>query len=151
MSACRRFVFLLCFAFWQGGFTFYGGAVLGSEREQGFITQAVTNYLNCAGAVCVVVWGITLWRDRPRSSWTAIASWSLWFLLVLALGVLAGVHVYMDRLLDFAHREISDIDRFNWLHGAYIATSTVQWIAGLILLWLTLQTWRGDDQVQTRT
>lgn len=58
---------------WQGGFMFYGGvvvptgaAVLGSEVEQGFITQSVTNYLNLAGGVCAVLWGLTLWLDaRP--------------------------------------------------------------------------------------
>jgi hypothetical protein len=50
----RRLLVLVALMFWQGGFTFYGGVVvpvggpvLGSEREQGFITRMVTYYLNC--------------------------------------------------------------------------------------------------------
>src|SRR5580704_17366571 len=97
MILFRRFILLLCIAFWQGGFMFYGGvvvpvgaAVLGSEVDQGFITQAVTNYLNGAGAVCVGVWGILLWLDGPRS-WLGRACWALWSGLVVTLGVLIGL------------------------------------------------------------
>src|SRR5580700_10244682 len=100
MTLVRRFLLLVSIAFWQGGFMFYGGvvvpvgaAVLGSEVEQGFITQAVTNYLNGAGAVCVTVWGIMLWLDAPRSSWLGRTSWALWSGLVVTLGLLIGLHV----------------------------------------------------------
>ena len=41
-----------------------GGRILGSETEQGFITQAVTNYLNLAGAVCLAMWLEHLWNER---------------------------------------------------------------------------------------
>src|ERR1700746_354095 len=64
MTVVRRWLLLWALMFWQGGFTFYGGvvvpvgsAVLGSEREQGFITRKVTNYLNLAGAVALAIWG----------------------------------------------------------------------------------------------
>ena len=47
----RRLLLLIGLMFWQGGFLFYaavvvpvGTRVLGSETEQGFITQSVTNY-----------------------------------------------------------------------------------------------------------
>jgi hypothetical protein len=148
MTLFRRFVLLLCIAFWQGGFMFYGGvvvpvgaSVLGSETEQGFITQAVTNYLNCAGAVCVTVWGIMLWLDAPRSSWLGRNGWALWSGLVVTLGLLIGLHVLMDRLLDIPGHNFLDEEKFLRLHGVYIATSTAQWLMCLALLALTLRTW----------
>ena len=56
MRLLRQFVLLVSLMFWQGGFMFYGGVVveiggrlLGSETQQGFITQSATNYLNLAG------------------------------------------------------------------------------------------------------
>ena|SRR5580704_9625608 len=153
MILFRRFVLLLCIAFWQGGFMFYGGvvvpvgaSVLGSEVEQGFITQAVTNYLNCAGAICVVVWGIMLWLDPPWSSWLGRTSWTLWSGLVVTLGLLIGLHVLMDRLLDIPGHNFLDEEKFLRLHGAYIATSTAQWLMSLALLALTLRTWRREPE-----
>ena len=71
IQVIRRMLLLVSLMFWQGGFMFYGGVVvpvgariLGSEREQGFITQSVTNYLNLAGAVCLILFLEQLWHDR---------------------------------------------------------------------------------------
>src|SRR5437660_1623910 len=76
----RRFLVLAALMFWQGGFTFYAGVVvpvgrevLGSDRDQGFITRQVTEYLNLAGgiAVAVLAWDVMAAADpsRPRR-WT---------------------------------------------------------------------------------
>jgi|SRR5580704_2139923 hypothetical protein len=153
MTLCRRFALILSIAVWQGGFMFYGGvvvpvgaAVLGSETEQGFITQAVTNYLNGVGAICVVVWGIMLWLESPRASWLRRMCWALWSGLAVTLGVLIGLHVLMDRSLDIPGHNFLDEEKFLRLHGAYIATSTVQWLMSLALLALTLSTWRRGPE-----
>jgi hypothetical protein len=152
MALCRRFLLILSLLFWQGGFMFYGGVVvpvggriLGSETEQGFITQSVTNYLNLAGAVCLLTWGLVLWIDRPHAPRLRVASWTLWVGLVSGLAVLALVHLRMERLLDFESRSVLEQDHFGWLHGAYIATSSAQWLASLILLGLTLRSWQIAD------
>jgi hypothetical protein len=62
MTILRPLILLIALMFWQGGFMFYGSVVitvgaevLGSEMDQGFVTQAVTNYLNIAGAVCLMI------------------------------------------------------------------------------------------------
>jgi hypothetical protein len=158
MILLRRFVLILCIAFWQGGFMFYGGvvvpvgaSVLGSETEQGFITQAVTNYLNVAGAVCVIVWGVALRFDGPPASRTARAGWSLWSLIVVALGIQIGLHIVMDRWLDTASRTIIDERKFIQFHEAYITTSTVQWLLCLALLGLTLVAWRNEAEGKSRS
>ena len=66
----RRYAVLLIFAVWMGGFTFYtliviptGGKVLGSERDVGFITQQVTNWLNWIGLLALLVLG---WNARAE-------------------------------------------------------------------------------------
>ena len=93
----RRMLLLVSLMFWQGGFMFYGsvvvpvgGRILGSETEQGFITQSVTNYLNLAGAVCLIVCLEHLWHDRRHG--VSRLEWSIWSLTVVSVIVLAGVH-----------------------------------------------------------
>jgi hypothetical protein len=153
MTLFRRFVLLLCLAFWQGGFMFYGGvvvtvgaSVLGSETEQGFITQSVTNYLNVAGAVCVTVWGVALACDTRLSSGLGRLCWGFWAGIAIGLGVLIGLHLVMDRGLDSAGHTILDEQSFLQLHEAYITTSTIQWLLCVALLGLTLAAWRSSDR-----
>jgi hypothetical protein len=58
----RRLLVLAALLFWHGGFTFHaavvfpvGQEVLGSHRVQGFFTGRVTNDLNLAGTVVLLV------------------------------------------------------------------------------------------------
>ncbi|HWF18058.1 MAG TPA: hypothetical protein VG754_02270 [Verrucomicrobiae bacterium] len=67
----RRYLILLTIAFWMGGFTFYtgvviptGNEVMGGERDVGFITQQVTNWLNTIGVLSLVVLGCNAWFER---------------------------------------------------------------------------------------
>jgi hypothetical protein len=152
-ALCRRFILLVAIAFWQGGFMFYGGVVvpvggklLGSEVDQGFITQTVTNYLNLAGGLCLLVWGGTLWFDtRHVPKWRWVCS-VLWCSLVLGLAVLVALHVRMDRLLDVNTRSILDEQQFRLLHRAYLVTSTAQWLGSLAVLGLMLKLWQTADR-----
>jgi hypothetical protein len=154
MKLWRRFTLLLCFAVWQGGFMFYGGVVvpvggrvLGSETDQGFITQVVTNYLNAAGAVCLIMWCAVLWFDnRLQCRWPCRA-----LLCCIASGLiaLAALHRFMDRLLDAASHSISDETMFHNLHRMYLATSTAQWFACLLLLCMTLKLWQAADRAES--
>src|SRR5262245_13630283 len=107
MTVVRRWLLLWALMFWQGGFTFYGGVVvpvgsdvLGSEREQGFITRKVTNYLNLAGAVALAVWGWDLSAIRGASPGGRRLRWAIWAGLVLSLVVLVWLHPRLDELLD---------------------------------------------------
>ena len=149
-TTIRRMLLLVTLMFWQGGFMFYGGVVvpvgaeiLGSDIKQGFVTQAVTNYLNVAGAVCLVVWLEYLWHYRRCG--ISMAEWCVWSLLAISLVGLAGVHFQMDRILIAETTTVSEPKQFHLLHKMYIGTSSLQWLASLFLLFLTLRSWNRQD------
>jgi len=132
--------------FWQGGFMFYGSVVvpvgsdiLGSHREQGFITRAVTNYLNVGGAVCLVVWAWDLSVGRGSFPGRDKLCWGLWTLLVLTLGVQVWLHRGLDELLDPVSFGISDRHRFRSLHQWYLIVSTLQWAGAVALTAVSLR------------
>jgi hypothetical protein len=138
--------------FWQGGFTFYGGVVvpvgsdvLGSEREQGFITRKVTNYLNLAGAVALAVWRWDLSAMRGTSPGGRRLRWAIWAGLVLSLILLVWLHPRLDELLKPEDVMVLDRNRFRSLHERYLIVSTVQWAGCLLLTALTIRAWRDED------
>jgi hypothetical protein len=146
-------ILLVSLMFWQGGFMFYGGVVvpvgttiLGSETEQGFITQAVTNYLNGAGAVCLILWLEHLWRERRSGVFQV--EWYVWGFATLSLGVLVGIHFRMDRLLNAELRSVRDHAAFSRYHKLYVGMSTLQWVASLVMMLLTLSRWSRERPVK---
>jgi len=99
-----RFCLILVFAVWQGGFIFYGGVVipigtrvLGSDLQQGFVTQSVSHVLNWIGVVCLLVWAACIVVDsktlRPADKISVLhryIRWLPWLAWIgLALGMLA--------------------------------------------------------------
>jgi hypothetical protein len=154
ISMVRRMILLVSLMFWQGGFMFYGGVVvpvgtkvLGSQAEQGFVTQTVTNYLNGAGAVCLILWVEHLWHERRSGVFPL--EWYVWGFATLSLGVLAAAHFQMDRLLNVEMRSVRDHAAFGWYHKLYIWTSTLQWVACLVMLFLTLARWSRERPVKS--
>ena len=150
ISTIRRMVLLVSLMFWQGGFMFYGGVVvpvgaqvLGSETQQGFITQSVTKYLNLIGTVCLVVWLEHLWHSR-RSGVSA-AEWGIWCFAAITLIGLTVIHFQMDRILVAETTSVSDPKQFDLLHKMYIGTSSLQWLASLGMLFLALRRWSRQD------
>src|SRR5258708_40039244 len=78
----RRYTVLLAFALWMGGFTFYstiviptGAKVLGGEREVGFITQQVTNWLNGLGVLTlsILAWNAFAEGNGVPRRWLTLA------------------------------------------------------------------------------
>lgn len=146
------FVLLVTILFWQGGFMFYGGVVvpvgstvLGSDTQQGFITQAVTNYLNLAGFVCLTAWAVSLWRERTQG--VTKLEWVLLCFNTLLLISLVLIHREMDLRLDTQTTSVTDPIRFGWGHKAYIGTSSLQWLTSLLMLHLLMLRWgRSDDR-----
>jgi hypothetical protein len=151
MATCRRFFVLAALAFWQGGFTFYsavvvpaGERVLGSSREQGFVTRRVTNYLNAAGAVALP---LCLWDARigGRKTLGSRLRWAAWGGMTVTLAVQIGLHVALDRLLEPDEMRVVDEQAFRAVHQWYLIASTAQWVCCLAFLILSLGAWRKED------
>ena len=146
LVAVRRFLFIAAVAFWLGGFTFYsavvihtGIRVLGSHLRQGLVTQRVTDWLNLAGAIALLVllWNMAaIWRARGRLLRFLLCI--TWLVMAVILVELVLLHPLLDRLLDTTHRQILDSEKFDRLHHIYLMSSIVQWVAGLIHIWSTV-------------
>jgi hypothetical protein len=139
MTFLRRFLVLIAFAFWQGGFTFYASVVvhigLHVDRQvQSEITKYVSIYLNIIGAIALTVLAWDLLPVDP-SAWRRGIRLVMWSVMLLMLGALIGVHVQLMR--EFSKP----------IHDLYLWASTVQWGAGLVYLALTVLAWRAQDRL----
>lgn len=149
MSDIRRFICLLTFAIWFGGFTFYiavvvptGTEVLGSARTQGFVTQQVTHWLNglTAIAAALMIWEAVSGfpKSRPKTRIFAIGT----VVSIAALMcVLIYVHGILDGFLDFEKRSVREKQTFYQWHRVYLWTSTIQWVLGIVYAWLLVRSW----------
>lgn len=149
----RRFLVLAALMFWQGGFTFYaavvvpiGQEVLGSHQSQGFITRQVTDYLNLAGAICLLplAWDTAI--STPSSIRRHWLRWLSWVGMAVILGLLVGLHGQLDTLLDPDAYAILDRPTFRSGHRLYLWLSTIQWSFCLVYMGLTLIAWREEDR-----
>jgi hypothetical protein len=150
MFLLRRWFLLWLLMFWLGGFTFYaavvvpiGTDVLGSSLQQGAITRQVTNWLNLAGAATLGAWAVELVVSPAPTPLRQRLRWLSWCVMAVPLLALIVLHPLMAGLLD---APVLDKDTFRTLHRWYLWLSTVQWAAGLLLSFMTLQTWRDADQ-----
>ncbi len=149
MMPFRRFVTLVAFAFWQGGFAFYTGVVvpvgtgvLGSATAQGFVTRQVTIWMNVAGAVAVPIF---LWDAAATRSFRC-SRIALSLLLAAGVITLALMHPRIDALLDPVGERVLDRHEFMPLHRTYLWISTAHWAVGVVYLLLTPWAWRRDDR-----
>jgi hypothetical protein len=152
MTVLRRLVLVLALMFWQGGFTFYASVVvpvgsdfLGSHVQQGWITRSVTNYLNLSGGVALLLWLVDIIVVRTTGFHGRKVRFTLWCVLAATLAGLCLLHLYMDRYLDADRLIIVDQPYFHFLHRVYLYVSTLQWLAGIALVGLTLWAWRAVD------
>src|SRR5262249_53554079 len=127
-----------------------GREVLGTDREQGFITRQVTEYLNLSGAIALVAlfWDALAVTDasRPRY-WTRTLTCVG---MMAALIVLVWLHPQLDALLDVEAARILDRKAFRRVHRLYLWVSTVQWGFGVLYTWTTLSAWRVADSPPPR-
>lgn len=150
LTITRRFLVVAALMFWQGGFTFYASVVvpLGQEvfgPEQGFLTQRVTNYMNLAGAIALALLAIDAAAERVGPvRWRL--RWVAWCAMAVGLVALVVLHPWLDALLDADNARILDRHAFRPGHRAYLWISTIQWVAMLAYLTLTLWIWHEADR-----
>jgi len=138
--------------FWQGGFTFYAAVVVPVGRginrdQQSLVTQRVTHYLNAAGAVAVgvLIWeGVTGLDSSHKRRWWR---WGMVVLMGLGLVPLVPLHLQMDACMASGMEHDAMIAAMWPYHIAYLWISTLQWVAAVVYVTLTVSAWRVEDRL----
>ena len=147
-----RVLFLLVFALFWGGLTFYTGfvvrvshSVLGDPMDGGLITQQVTNLLQLLGVVAVFFMALNAMVVKRQSSKFGWSLLGCTLLLSCSLVGLFVVHGHLDSVIDASAYEITNRDAFDTGHRRYNQLTTIQWLASLAYLVITVVAWRSID------
>jgi hypothetical protein len=136
-----RFLWLVGFSLWMGGFVFYASFVVPILRrelgESAIITKHVAPIFNWLGVIVLSFWLIELLLDRRRSSawWTALV---LLFLNALALGVLFWAYEWVN-----SGSQDPEDPKFWFSHRVYLWLSTFQFLLSVASLAITLRRWQS--------
>ncbi len=135
---------LMVWAGWWGGLTFYGlfvvpvaSEVVGQTTE-GFVTQRVTQWLNWVATALIgllLIEALHAWRTGRR--WGALSAATL--VMAAAQLALFALHPVLDRLVDLNEQTILAPQRFHVLHERYLTITTLQWLTGIVVLWLVVR------------
>lgn len=152
-----RILLLLVFALYWGGLTFYTGFVvrishdvLNDPMDGGLITQRVTAVLQTLGVVAVVLMAcncVVVARQSPKYGYALVAFTALLGCSLIGLFV---VHGQLDAIIDVGASEITDRDAFDAGHRRYNQLTTIQWLASLAYLPITVLAWRSIDSKMGR-
>ena len=147
-----RILLLLVYALYWGGLTFYTGIVLRISHDVlndpidgGMITQRVTGVLQILGVVATVLMlcnCIVVVRRSPKYGY-ALAACTV--ILGCSLIGLFVVHGQLDAIIDLQASQITDRVAFDAGHQRYNQLTTVQWLASLAYLPITVFAWRDID------
>ena len=149
-----RITFLLVFAIFWGGLTFYTGFVvrvshdvLSNPMDGGLITQRVTNILQMLGLIMgttMVVNATGFLRLQPRDG-RLLCIAAVFLISLIGLFV---VHGHLDAVIDVDAAEITDRNAFVVGHRRYNQLTTVQWLSAVTYLAVTAFAWRSADSQQ---
>ena len=152
-----RIPLLLVFALYWGGLTFYTGFVvrishdvLNDPMDGGLITQRVTAVLQILGVVTVVLMAcncVVVARQSRKYGYALVGCATLLGCSLIGLFV---VHGHLDAIIDVATFEITDRDAFDAGHRRYNQLTTIQWLASLTYLPITVFAWRAVDAKEYR-
>ncbi len=147
-----RIALIFMFALYWGGLTFYTGIVvriihmvLNDPMDGGLITQKVTFILQVLGACTIPLMLLNDLSVLRRSKRLGLALLGLTLLLSCALVALFVVHSQLDQLIDTQELLITDRVEFDASHRRYNQTTTVQWLAAVAYLPLSVHSWRITD------
>jgi hypothetical protein len=144
MQTFRRFLVVQALMLWQGGFLFYAAVVVPTGTRvhgswaQGQVTRHVTDWMNVFGAVALVV----LAWDQFSGRGLRRARWALWAVMAAGLIGLTILHPAIEGYVEFGvEGRVVDYPAFYLWHRVYLYAATVQWVAGLAYVAVTLRAW----------
>lgn len=152
MTAVRRFAVLQLLMLWQGGFLFYTSVVvtegtrLNGATGQGALTARATDWLNLIGLVALAALALDIALARDPNRRRLAARWWAFAVALVCQFVLLYLHLLLDHFMDDARRRVVVRAPFYPVHRAYLWASTVQWLAGLLLAWWAVRSWRAEDR-----
>jgi len=148
-----RLLFLLSYALFWGGLTFYTGFVvriahdvLDDPMDGGMITQRVTALLQILGGITVVLMLWNAFQVNHHSKRFGIALAVCAIVLGAAIVGLVIVHGHLDTVIDVTESEVIDRDAFIIGHQRYNQLTTIEWIAAISYLPITIAAWRNVDR-----
>ena len=146
MNYFRQILWLITFALWFGGFTFYAAlvvpianSILSDTIQFGFVTQKVTHGINALqGAFLVVAtWElVTQYRLAKQRVWRLnLLSLSVFISAAALIGLLL-IRVRLDAMMNSATFQINESDggSFYGTHATYLNLSTITWLMGIAQL-----------------
>jgi hypothetical protein len=140
-----RFLWLVGFSLWTGGFVFYASFVVPILRrelgESAIITKHVAPIFNWIGVVVLAYWFVELAMDRPR-----LNGWRIAFGLLLANAVLLGTLFWAFGWVNATSLDFDD-PVFRFRHRTYLWLHTAQFLLSVGSLAISLRRWRQADQV----
>lgn len=153
MTGMVRLLFLFSFSLFWGGLTFYTGFVvrishdvLSDPMQGGLITQRVTALLQIFGGVTVLFMLWNAFDIRRHSRNFAIALTICAVLVGVAVTGLVVVHQQLDSVIDIDSAEITNREAFTIGHRRYNQLTTIEWLASLAYLPITIAAWRAVDR-----
>jgi Na+/melibiose symporter-like transporter len=152
MTTLRRFAVVQSLLLWQGGFLFYasfvvpaGTSLLGATG-QGAITARVADALNAAGVVGLGLLALDTSMTRDPDPRRTACRWWAWGVALLCQCLLLYFHLLLDALMDEGRTRVVARPVFRPIHRMYLWATTVQWVAGLLLVWWLVRAWRAEDR-----
>lgn len=153
MRTLRRFLVVAALLFWQGGFVFYAGVVVPVARRfirpltmQTLVTREVTDWLNLAGLVALLLLAWDTAVCPSRNVWRNRFRWLVWLLMAATLALLAWLHVALDGVLDSTTGAVLDYSGMRFLHRSYLWACTILWGLAVAWIWMALDAWSEADR-----
>ena len=150
ISICR-WLLMVSYALYWGGLTFYTGFVvriihdvLNDPMDGGLITQRVTVWLQFLGMVTLPLMLWNAYQVNRSHHRYGLALVACTIVLGVAIIGLVIVHGQLDGVID--GNEITNREVFRLNHQRYNQLTTLQWIASLIYLPMTIAAWRKADE-----
>lgn len=146
MNSLRQMLWLITFALWFGGFTFYAAlvvpvanSILPDTVEFGFVTQKVTHGINAfhGAFLAVATWELVVQYRlaKKRTRWLNLLALAVIISAAALIGMLL-IHARLGSMMNGSTFQINEPEggSFYGTHAIYLNLSTLTWLMGIAQL-----------------